>query len=246
MKIIDTFTFYNELDMLFFRLTELNKHVDYFVICESTFTHSGNKKPLYYLENKERFKEFKGKIVHVVVDDMPNTGNAWDNERYQRKCIHLGIEHLSLRDDDLIIVGDCDEIPDIPSVLKHLPLNDVHCLCMHMYYYNLKTFVSDWSSAKILPYKIYKSKNDPELIRQMQTDRQIKPGGWHFSYFGDKHFIENKLKNFAHQEYNKINIIQNIDNKMNKKSCLFSNKTFKHIEIDTNAYLPVYYKLLLK
>jgi beta-1,4-mannosyl-glycoprotein beta-1,4-N-acetylglucosaminyltransferase len=246
MKIIDTFTFYNELDMLFFRLTELYKHVDYFVICESTFTHSGNAKPLYYLENKDRFKDFQDKIVHVVVEDMPNTRNAWDNERFQRKCIHRGIERLSLQDDDLIIVGDCDEIPDIPSIFKHLPLNDVHCLHMHLYYYNLETFVSDWTSAKILPYKTYKNINNPELVRHIRTNRHIKPGGWHFSYFGDTLFIENKLKNFAHQEFNKQNIIQNIENNMNSKVCLFNNKLFKHIDIGTNTYIPVNYKLLLR
>ena len=47
MKIIDCFTFYNELKMLEFRLAELNDDVDYFVLVESTFTHTGNKKDLF-------------------------------------------------------------------------------------------------------------------------------------------------------------------------------------------------------
>ena len=40
--IVDSFIFYNELDMLEFRLTELNDVVDYFVIVEATHTFSGN------------------------------------------------------------------------------------------------------------------------------------------------------------------------------------------------------------
>ena len=45
--IIDTFMFYNELDMLEFRLKELNSVVDKFVIVEATQTFVGNKKKLY-------------------------------------------------------------------------------------------------------------------------------------------------------------------------------------------------------
>ena len=35
MKIIDTFIFYNELDLLYYRLSILNKYVDYFIIVEA-------------------------------------------------------------------------------------------------------------------------------------------------------------------------------------------------------------------
>lgn len=247
MKIIDTFTFYNELDMLFFRLTELYKHVDFFVICESTFTFTGCVKPLFYLENKERFKEFQDKIVHIVVEDMPNTKNAWDNERFQRKCIHRGIERLSLQDDDLIIIGDCDEIPDVPSIVNHSPLHDVYSLQMDLYYYNIETFVDKWPDAKVLPYNIYKTINNPQTIRMIRTNNMIKPGGWHFSYFGDKYFIEKKLKSFSHQEFNKQHIIDNIEQNIKNKRCLFGrpNCNFKHVDVTKNSYLPVNYKLLL-
>ena len=39
-KVIDCFTFYNELDMLTLRLNELSDFVDYFVLVESTHTHT--------------------------------------------------------------------------------------------------------------------------------------------------------------------------------------------------------------
>ena len=55
MKIIDCFTFYNELKMLEFRLAELNDDVDYFVLVESTFTHTGNKKDLFFEKNKNLY-----------------------------------------------------------------------------------------------------------------------------------------------------------------------------------------------
>ena len=51
-KIIDCFLFYNELDMLEFRLTELNEHVDYFIILDSDFDFAGNKKDSMFESNK--------------------------------------------------------------------------------------------------------------------------------------------------------------------------------------------------
>ena len=49
MKIIDSFIFYNELDLLEYRLSILNEYVDYFILVESSYTFTGN-----FL-----FKEFK-------------------------------------------------------------------------------------------------------------------------------------------------------------------------------------------
>ena len=70
-KIIDCFTFFNELDMLEFRLTELDPYVDKFVIIESTKTFTGEPKPLYYNLNKFKYKQWSHKIVHKIVYDMP-------------------------------------------------------------------------------------------------------------------------------------------------------------------------------
>ena len=46
--VIDCFIFFNELEMLEFRLEELNEHVDYFVLVESNLTHTGIEKELFY------------------------------------------------------------------------------------------------------------------------------------------------------------------------------------------------------
>ena len=70
--VVDGFIFYNELDMLEFRLEEHDSFVDYFVIVEATVTHSGLPKELYFENNKQRFQKFLPKIVHVVVDHIPS------------------------------------------------------------------------------------------------------------------------------------------------------------------------------
>ena len=92
VKIIDCFTFYNEVDILNYRLNILNDVVDYFIIVESTHTFSGIEKKLIFFENTSLFEKFKDKIIHIIVDDFPYTfpninyekKQQWENEYHQR------------------------------------------------------------------------------------------------------------------------------------------------------------------
>ena len=51
IKIIDCFTFYNELNMLDYRLNVLNNVVDYFILVEARQTFVGKEKKLFFEEN---------------------------------------------------------------------------------------------------------------------------------------------------------------------------------------------------
>ena len=73
MKVTDSFIFFNELDILEIRLNTLDPVVDKFILVESTVSHSGKEKPLFYQENKKRFEKFSHKIVHCIVEDTPNS-----------------------------------------------------------------------------------------------------------------------------------------------------------------------------
>ena len=72
-KIYDVFTFFNELDMLEMRLEMLDQYVDKFVLIECVETFSGKPKPLYYEENKLRFKKYHHKIIHHITYDPPKS-----------------------------------------------------------------------------------------------------------------------------------------------------------------------------
>lgn len=80
IKVYDVFTFFNELDLLEIRLNILDASVDYFVIIEATETFSGHPKPLYYEENKDRFKKWHHKIIHYVVDSTPENEEEIKNK----------------------------------------------------------------------------------------------------------------------------------------------------------------------
>jgi hypothetical protein len=148
IKIVDCFIFYNEFDLLTYRLNLLNDVVDYFVLVESRHTHVGKEKPLYYNENKQLFERFNHKIIHVIVDDFPHkypninieNSEQWINEKFQRNCISRGIDKLTLQSTDIITITDLDEIPK-PSTLSNIKTNalsiSINILEMDFYYYNL-------------------------------------------------------------------------------------------------------------
>ena len=77
MKVFDCTTFYNENMMLELRFNILDPYVDKFVITESKYSHSGEKKKLNFDINK--FKDFKKKINYIVIENEPN--NLFDETK---------------------------------------------------------------------------------------------------------------------------------------------------------------------
>jgi beta-1,4-mannosyl-glycoprotein beta-1,4-N-acetylglucosaminyltransferase len=166
-KIVDAFLFYNELDLLTYRLRIMDKVADYFVIVESTHTFAGKEKRLYYKENAHLYEAYHDKIIHVVVDDMPykypnihSLSQPWENEYFQRNAISRGINQLLRRcsqnepieescmeprigKTDWILITDVDEIPDPRTILALKPslsMSEVRAykLEMDMYYYSFQ------------------------------------------------------------------------------------------------------------
>ena len=263
-KIIDCFTFYNEIDMLTYRLNVLNDVVDYFILVESNQTFVGKSKPLFFNENKDLFNKFSKKIIHIIVDlpfDNNNinikNGEQWKNETFQRNCISQGLDKIKyiLNDNDMIIISDVDEIGD-PNTLFKIKnkdiKNDINVLEQDFYYYNLNSKRNEyWYHSKMVTYKKYKELNiSCNDIRFLQGTI-VKNGGWHLSYFGNASFIQNKLKNFSHQEFNSnvFTDIEKIEEKINKQIDLFNrdkNNSMTNISIDDNTYLPPLYQTYLK
>ena len=261
IKIIDCFIFYNELDLLTYRLNLLNNIVDYFIIVESTHTFIGKEKPLFYNENKHLFENFNNKIIHIIVNDFPykypnvNVGNndVWNNEYFQRNAISRGIKCINnLSNSDVIIISDLDEIPD-PNTLDKIKkgdiIIDINILEMDFYYYNLNTrFNGKWSLCKIISYKKYNELNvSCNHIRTINCSI-ILNGGWHLSYFGDKYFIQNKIQNFSHQELNNSEYtdLEKIEKRKKNSIDLYGrNSSIEKIKIEDNKYLPIDYHIYL-
>ena len=246
--------------MLHYRLEILDPVVDYFIIVEATHTFVGKEKRLFFNEQKHLFERYSHKIIHIIVDDMPykfphisiENEEQWANEYFQRDCIARGISKLTLENQDLLLISDADELPD-PILLHELKrVNqyiEINSLEQDFYYYNLTTKMpTKWYKARILSYKAYCSLNLPcSQIRQFEYSF-IFPGGWHLSCFGNTQFIQNKLQNFSHQEYNKEEIINlhNIEEKIKSSSDIVGRDiNLIKVPLLENKYLPPLYQQLM-
>lgn len=256
MKIIDCFTFFNEFDLLEIRLNELKDVVDKFVICESKHTFSGNEKPLYYDENKERFSKFENKIIHLICDY--NYENAWMNEYSQRN--HLKYSFDDFQKDDIIMLSDCDEIPN-KNILKLLDIKDdvIYNLVQQMYFYflNVKCTNIPWCGTQM--FKVSTFLNSGNELDEIRKDHKATPisklckfrkekiesGGWHFSYVGGKDKIYTKINSFAHYDYLKNTPLNTntIEEKINSFQWLWNDGQkvdLQKVEIDST--FPNYLK----
>lgn len=223
--IYDCFSFFNELDLLEIRLNVLNNVVDRFVLVEATKAHSGKDKPLYFNENKVRFKSFEQKIIHVVIDDYPACTSPWAYENHQRNAILRGLTLAN--PEDMVMISDLDEIPIPEMVSAYANTKEIILFQQKMYYYfinYLNVSSPEWLlGTKLLPYAYFLGDSKtlkysysefllPELnqgvtptkIRFVENVKVVYRAGWHFSYLGGIQAIIKKIQSIAHQEFNTL------------------------------------------
>lgn len=224
-KIYDCFSFFNELDLLEIRLNELDSVVDHFVLMEATKTFQGKPKPLYFEQNKERFAKFLPKIIHVVVDDFPTfwtrfrTPKTWDFERNQRNHAIKALKNCA--PDDVIILGDIDEIPVPEKVLEFKDKPGLKVFRQRLYWYFLNCFVADynepialsadgtykpWHGTVMVHFKDYTNFEDLRTARNSPKTKNrilIEEGGWHYSWLGGVEKVLQKLEAYSHKENNR-------------------------------------------
>ena len=240
-KIIDSFIFFNEFDIVKLRLNYLNDAVDYFIVCESNYTHSGKLKPYYFDQVINDIPEnIRKKIIRLKyepdiseftfpdkVNECDYTNSHWKLERGHRNHITTYLSNFS--PDDILMVSDVDEIPNrkiLKNLVNQITEDSIFTSKCKMFYYNFKTFVHDeWNGTIFTKVKTY-IKFGSEYFRGVNQNffNIIEDGGWHFSYFGDSERIRVKLQSFAHQEFNKDNITsdRNIINSIKQKKYLFN------------------------
>lgn len=223
-QIYDCFTFYNELDLLELRLAELYDHVDHFVLVEANTTFTNKPKPFFFEENKLRYTKWLDKIIHIKVTDMPQSSDAWINDRFQRDQIFRGIENADA--DDLIIISDLDEIIR-PQAIEFMRDSEQELFALRMPIFNFKL-----NYMKLTPdrYNIWAMAGQRHLFDHIKPDafRQLRfqfmsssgitngcqiveHGGWHFGYMGDREWLLDKAQNFAHTEVNTPEFLAQID-----------------------------------
>ena len=234
--------YFDEDLLLDLRLNTLDKFVKKFVITEATYTHNGNKKKLNFDINK--FKKFKDKIIYLVVDEQPKNIlqlseedtkyrrgeklilNGMARDYFQRENLSRGIKEAN--DDDLILISDLDEIPNMDKIDISKINNSIVIFEQKMFYYKLNLFYEEytWLGTKAIKKKKFIS---PQWLRNIKGKKYpkwridtlfskekysnlyfVKNGGWHFTCLRTAEELEKKLLNFAHHyEYEESGL--NID-----------------------------------
>lgn len=199
-KIYDAFSFFNELDLLEIRLNILNDYVDYFVISEAVSTFKGELKPLYYNLNKNRFKKWHDKIIHLIIPEFPsneaiykkalsspNVGDGsehWVREFYQKEAPILALNKCS--DEDIVFVSDVDEIwnPDICFEVEHDKVyRPIQTAYPHYLNNRSDQNIWFWTGTRVGTYRTLKLYGPNHFRTEQQISSiQIPNGGWHFSW----------------------------------------------------------------
>ena len=228
MKIYDACIYYDEDLLLDLRFNILDKYVEKFIVVESLFKHSGEKKKQNF--KIENFEKFKNKIEYILLKDNPKNiyeirkddkkrlsktiDNANLREIYQRNAIIKGLEQIN--NNDWLIISDVDEIPN----LENLNLNEINnkivlfnqLFCC--YKFNLFTKTINWYGSRMIKKKDLKN---PQWLRDIKSKKYpifradilfskkkyrdiffIDNGGWHFSYLKDAKGVKDKLKSIRH------------------------------------------------
>ena len=222
--IIDYFL-YNGEPIVEFRLDYLNSSVDYFVLIESWYTHSGIKKPeLYYNINKTIFDKYKDKLIVIILEKFPdryndideikrvfkeeipeNISDSWLRETYNRNYAQdIILERF--KQPLIIFVCDVDEIPNknfIPNISSEYNNlhNGVHIEMISLLY-NFKWKQSNMWYHPFIITDIGTSKLSYSHTR-LNFVNYIKNCGWHISYCFTVNDIIRKFESFAHTELDK-------------------------------------------
>ena len=230
MNVYYIIPFLNELDLLHCLLQEVNSFVTKFVIVEGNCTFSGKSKSFNFEENRNKFNEYKDKIVYLKVDIQKYDG-AWQLEHATRR---IALEVLNIKSEDIVICGDADEIPREETfktaLLNLIFTKKAQTLGMQNCMYKLNGIVkgSHWLGAAMDYRKNIKTLQ--ELRNNRDRFNIVSNGGWHYSYLGTPAQIKEKISSYAHKEINEKYNEQDIEKAIKNSRGFFDDRKVEWIE----------------
>ncbi len=265
MKIFDCVPYFDENMLFDLRLNILDKYVDKFVVVEQLYTHSGKKKKQNFDLNN--FKKFKDKIIYFLIEDEPEGLFYIDTKNpkhYGLKRINslqrISLQYNKLIDgladaepNDLILVSDCDEIPNLKNMNFETLKNQIILFKQKIFYYkfNLLHENYNWFGTKACRMKKLKSIEWLKYIKNKKYDfwrldtlfskkkyinvKIIENGGWHFTNIKNNKEIYYKLMNYGeHNEFEKSGLDEkDIETLIKNRQLYFNHNADKK---DDNKY----------
>ena len=210
----------NEAEIAYIHIWRLYDYVDKFIILTSNITHSLTNKNFTLKPFEQNIRPYMNKVDFVFFNnicnrnDYPTDNLIWCIEKSQRDYAKKYIEdNYNPTENDLFIVVDIDEILTREGIeyIKKYPPNDFKFIKGTLYFPYYYHKVEDWDFGCVIRYNKniktlskyrYIKKNKHNIIKYKFNKK--RPLITHCSYcFQSFQEYKNKLKSFAHQEYNK-------------------------------------------
>lgn len=183
-SVYDAVIFNNELDFLELRWRELMPFITKFILVESNTTFTGQGKPLWFSENMERFEFARSQIVYenMAGRKLESGEDPFVLEFMQRTYMDKVLQQAGIKQGDLLIMADVDEIPSAHTInlLRWCDgIPDIMHLQMNSYLYSFE-FLVDQSTWR--PSVHLYQPGTTEYDHGRQTDFILANAGWHCSF----------------------------------------------------------------
>lgn len=183
------------------------------------------------------FEKIKDRLRNISTSEKTNYGQPhWCRDFLHKELMMIHMDNIE--DDDLIMFGDCDEIPN-PARINFNGNTYLFNQKNMMYGFNVENSTEKWHGTYITKYK-----NLLDDSCMFTRDRRfefevIEDCGWHFSWFGGKDKMIEKLKSWSHQEFNNTSYHENINNLSSVENDIL-NRNIVLKKIDCKEYYPDY------
>ena len=211
MKIYDCIIYCGEDLLLNLRFETLYNQIDKFIIIEANKYFDGNPKPKFF--DHKKFHKYSNKIEYYYIENLPKyNGNNLEYEIFIKNQIAIGLKNLD--DEDIVLISDADEIPNLKN--DKFKNYDSAVFLQKMYYYKFNInvyeglkFKNKIACTRSCKFKFFKSfqqmrefrvKNIPWWRFDQKIKRYVEEdGGWHFSFLMNSMDIKSKLSRFEHE-----------------------------------------------
>ena len=188
--------------------------------------------------------------IYRFIADCPHFDKQkefwWGNDFYQRECIWRALAEANPNEEDMILISDVDEIPEVNVINKiksEITTASLFCFQQHEFCYFLNYYHnSNWLGTCSFLYGCF-SKISLNSIRfsakrdEGLTPKIIKNAGWHFTSLGNIDAIKNKIMAWSHRELNTKPILKGIEYNVKHGYDIFRRPGFgklQYLQLDNN------------
>ncbi len=243
--ICDIITYNGERELFELRYNILKDYVDRFIVVQFDKTFSGKEKTQF------EQPKFSNVYTHINTEktygkylelarSSPNTeygmgADHWIREFCQKESIKDTL--TDLKDDDIVFIGDVDEIWDPTKLREMLTYSCKLKLKVYSYYLNNRSNEQFWGTI-VAQYQDIKNKTLNHL-RSFELPKTDNEFGWHFTSMGGYDRIKEKLEDsYTEDTYANPSIMQNLEqNVLDNKDFLGRNFKYKIDESEWPEYL---------